>query len=208
MPPESFVVPRFAAEPTQEHLPSGRWAETLRAELLKAALDLGDIGEPGDIVWFPDRTYAGRTFVPATARTSANLELFGYVSYVVNDEPGNFHTVADVTEELAEVHPEWKIDLCDEVIGSWRGPGSKVAQMTLVWGVPQTAGGAIATAELGDRVRVTVDQCELVENRLTLIAPDDFGGDTLEVRIYDAGGTELAVESLYEEDDEEDADAS
>ncbi|MCW2991762.1 MAG: hypothetical protein JWM73_2356 [Solirubrobacterales bacterium] len=208
MPPEPFVVPRFAAEPTQEHLPSGRWADTLRAELLKAALDLGDIGEPGDIVWFPDRTYAGRTFVPATARTSSNLELFGYVSYVVSDEPGNFHTVADVTEEIAEEHPEWKVDLCDEVIGSWRGPGGKTAQMTLVWGVPQVAGGAVATAELGGRVRVTVDQCALVENRLTLIAPDDFGGDTLEVRVYDAGGKELAVESLYEEDDEEDADAS
>jgi len=204
MPPEPFVVPRFAAEPPQEHLPSGRWSDTLRAEFLRAALELGEIGEPGDIVWFPDRTYAGRTFVPVTTRTSTNLELFGYVSYVVNDEPGNFHTVADVTEEIAEEHPEWKIDLCDEVVGAWRGPGDKTAQMTLVWGVPQVAGGAVATAELGGRVRVTVDQCELIENRLTLIAPDDFGGDTLEVRVYDAGGKELAVESLYEDDGEDD----
>jgi hypothetical protein len=39
-----------------------------------------------------------------------------------------------------------------------------------------------------------------MENRLTLIAPDDFGGDTLEVRVYDAKGVELATESLYEED--------
>lgn len=199
MPPETFVVPRFAAEPPQEHLPSGRWADTLRAELLGAAQDLGDIGEPGDVVWFPDRTYAGRTFVPATSRTSTGLELFGYVSYVVNEEPGNYHTVADVTEEIAESHPEWTVDLCDEVIGTWRGSG-KVAQMTLVWGVPLVAGGALATAELGGRVRVTVDQCALIENRLTLIAPDDFGGDTLDVRIYDTKGTELAVESLYEED--------
>ena len=202
MPPETFIVPRFAAEPPQEQLPTGRWADILRAELLRSALELGEIGEPGDVVWFPDRTYAGRTFVPATARTSTNLELFGYVSYVVTDEPGNFHTVADVTEEIAEEHPEWKIDLCDEVVSTWRGPGGKVAQMTLVWGVPQVPGGAVATAELGGRVRVTVDQCELIENRLTLIAPDDFGGDTLEVRVYDAGGAELAVESLYEDDDE------
>jgi hypothetical protein len=202
VPPESFVVPRFAAEPSQEHLPSGRWADTLRAELLRAALDLGEIGVPGEIVWFPDRTYGGRTFVPATARTSEGLELFGYVSYVVNDEPGNYHTVTDVTEEIAEQHPEWKIDLCDEVVGTWRGGGGKIAQMTLVWGVPQVPGGAVATAELGGRVRVTVDQCELIENRLTLIAPDDFGGDTLEVRVYDDRGNELAVESLYEDDDE------
>jgi hypothetical protein len=203
VPPEPFVVPRFAAEPTQEQLPSGRWADTLRAEFLRAALELGEIGEPGDIVWFPDRTYAGRTFVPATTRTTKDLELFGYVSYVVSDEPGNFHTVADVTEELAETHPEWKIDLCDEIIGTWRGPGGRTAQMTLVWGVPQVPGGAVATAELGGRVRVTVDQCELVENRLTLIAPDDIGGDTLEVRVYDADGKELAVESLYEEDEDD-----
>jgi hypothetical protein len=200
MPPESFIAPRFAAEPPQEHLPSGRWAATLRAELLAAAQDLGEVGEPGDVVWFPDRTYAGRTFVPATARTSTGLELFGYVSYVVSDEPGAFHTVADVTEEIAEAHPEWKIDLCDEIIGTWRGDGGKVAQMTLVWGVPMVAGAAVATAELGGRVRVTVDQCPLVENRFTLIAPDDFGGDTLEVRAYDDRGAEVAVESLYEDE--------
>lgn len=203
MPPETWIVPRFAAEPPQEQLPSGRWADTLRVALLRATEDLGEIGEVGDIVWFPDRTYAGRTFVPATARTSTNLEVFGYVSYVISDEPGNFHSVADVTEELAENHPEWKIDLCDEVVGTWRGPGDKTAQMTLVWGVPAVAGGVVATAELGDRVRVTVDQCELFENRLTLIAPDDFGGDTLEVRVYDGRGTEVAVESLYEEDGED-----
>ena len=203
MPPETFVVPRFAAEPPQEQLPTGRWADILRAELLRSALELGEIGEPGDVVWFPDRTYAGRTFVPATARTSSGLELFGYVSYVVTDEPGNFHSVADVTEELVEEHPEWKIDLCDEVVGTWRGPEGRSASMTLVWGVPQVPGAAVATAELGGRVRATVDQCEIVENRLTLIAPDDIGGDTLEVRVYDAKGTELAVESLYEDDDEE-----
>ncbi|MDX6641411.1 MAG: hypothetical protein QOF12_2422 [Solirubrobacteraceae bacterium] len=200
MPPESFIAPRFAAEPPQEHLPSGRWAATLQAELLAAAQDLGEVGEPGDVVWFPDRTYAGRTFVPATARTSTGLELFGYVSYVVSDEPGSFHTVADVTEEVAEAHPEWKIDLCDEIIGTWRGDGGKVAQMTLVWGVPMVAGAAVATAELGGRVRVTVDQCPLVENRFTLVAPDDFGGDTLEVRAYDDRGAEVAVESLYEDE--------
>lgn len=200
MPPESFAVPRFAAEPPQEHLPIGRWADTLRAELLGAAQALGEIGEPGEVVFYPDRTYGGRTFVPATVRTSADLELFGYVSYVVDDEPGSFHSVADVTEELAEAHPEWRIDLCDEVIGTWRGEGGKRAQMTLVWGNPVEPGGAVATAELGGRVRVTVDQCRLIEGRFTLVAPDDYGGDTLEVRVYDERGNERAAESLYEDE--------
>ena len=198
MPPEDRFVIRFAAEPPQEPLPYGRWADTLRAELLAAALALGDeIGEPGDIVWFPDRTYGGRTYVPATARTSTGLELFGYVSYAVDDEPGAFTAVADVTEEVAEAHPEWKIDLCDEVIGSWRGENGKVAQMTLVWGVPLVDGASVATAELA---RLAVDQCELLENRFTLVAPDDYRGDTLDVRLWNARGDELAVESLYEDD--------
>lgn len=200
MPPESFLVPRFAAEPPQEALPSGRWAATLRAELLRAAEGLDGVGEVGDVVWFPDRTYGGRTYVPGTARTSTGLELFGYVSYRADDEPGAFTAVADLTEELAEDHPEWQVDLCDEVIGTWRGAGGRTAQMTLVWGVPQAAGGATATAELGHRVRVTVDQCELIENRLTLLAPDDVGGDTLEVRVYDGRGRQLAAESLYEDE--------
>jgi hypothetical protein len=198
MPPEPRFVPRFAAEPPQEPLPYGRWADTLRAELLAATLALGDdIGEPGDIVWFPDRTYAGRTYVPATARTSTGLELFGHVSYGVADEPGEFSAVADVTEQVAEAHPEWKIDLCDEVVGPWRGEQGNVAQMTLVWGVPLVDGAAVATAELA---RLVVDQCELVENRFTLLAPDDYRGDTLDVRVWDGRANELAVESLYEED--------
>lgn len=200
MPPETWIVPRFAAEPPQEQLPGGRWADALREQFLDAVGELDDVGEVGDIVWFPDRTYAGRTFVPATARTSADVEVFGYVSFVVGDEPGDFHTVADSTEELAENNPEWQIDLCDEVIGAWRGQGGKTAQMTLVWGVPQVAGGAVATGELGNRVRVTVDQCALLENRFTLLAPDDFGGDTLEVRVFDGRGNQLAAESLYEDD--------
>ncbi len=198
MPPEPRFVPRFAAEPPQEPLPYGRWADTLRAELLAAALALGEeIGEPGDIVWYPDRTYAGRTYVPGTARTSTGLELFGYVSYAVSDEPGAFTATADVTEETAEAHPEWRIDLCDEVIGSWRGEQGKAAQVTLVWGVPLVDGGAIATAELA---KLAVDQCELIENRFTLVAPDDYRGDTIDVRVWDARGRELAMESLYEED--------
>ena len=40
------------------------------------------------------------------------------------------------------------MDLCEEVIGGWRGENGKVAAMTLVWGVPLVRGGAVATAEL------------------------------------------------------------
>ena len=72
--------------------------------------------------------------------------------------------------------------------------------MTLVWGVPLVAGGDIVTAELAN---LAVDQCELVEERFTLIAPDDYRCDFLEVKLWGRRGEELAVESLYVEDDDE-----
>ena len=71
--------------------------------------------------------------------------------------------------------------------------------MTLVWGVPLIPGGAIVTAELAN---LAVDQCELVEERFTLIAPDNYRGDYLEVKLWGRRGEELAAESLYV--DEED----
>ena len=87
------------------------------------------------------------------------------------------------------------MDLCEEVIGGWRGEHGNVAAMTLVWGRPLVQAGAVVTAELAD---LAVDQCELVEGRFTLVAPDDYRGDTLDVKLWDARGEELAAESLYE----------
>ena len=86
------------------------------------------------------------------------------------------------------------MDLCDEVIGAWRGHAGAVAAMTLVWGHPLVSGGRIATAELAD---LAVDQCELIEERFTLIAPDDYRHDLLEIKLFGAKGQELARESLY-----------
>jgi hypothetical protein len=204
MPPTDRLVPRFAAEPPQDMLPYGRWAERLSSEFLAACLrvDAGeeDLGEPGEITWFPDRTWHGRTYVPATSRTSTGLELFGHVSYIAgseDEEPADFHATADVTDETAEANPDWRIDLCDEAIGSWRGEQGKVATMTLVWGRPLVDGGEVVTAELAD---LAVDQCYLSEGRFTLIAPDDYRGDTLEILLFDRRGQELARESLYEEE--------
>jgi hypothetical protein len=81
-----------------------------------------------------------------------------------------------------------------------------VASITLVWGHPLVSGGRIVTAELAD---LTVDQCELVEERFTLIAPDDYRHDLLEIKLFGAKGHELARESLYAgEEDEEGATAN
>ena len=210
MAPETRFVTRFAAEPPQGALPTGRWASTLQAEFLAACLRIDaegeDLGELGEISWYPDRTWWGRTYVPATARTSTGLELFGYVSYLPGDEgadgpdqePAEFESSADFTNETAEENPDWKLDLCDEVIGGWRGEQGRRAAMTLVWGRPLVRGGAIVTAELAELV---VDQCALLDDRFTLIAPDDYRGDFLDIKLFSIRGEELAAESLYEEED-------
>ncbi len=149
MAPVERFVPRFAAEPPQEGLPYGRWAERLERELLAASLDLADapedLGEPGEILWYPDRSWHGRTYVPATTTTSRGYELYGYVRYVPageeGGEPSDFTAQMDFTDQTADANPQWSLDLCDEVIGSWRGLGGDVAAMTLVWGRPLVAGG-------------------------------------------------------------------
>jgi hypothetical protein len=206
MPPTDRFVISFAAEPPQEALPYGRWADTLREHFLAACREIDsegeDLGEAGEIAWFPDRTYCGRTYVPAVARTTTGYELFGFVSFNEGSGggPADFQTRAEFTSETAESNPDWKLDLNDDVVGRWRGEQGNVAEMTLVWGVPLIAGGAVVTAELAS---LAVDQCELIEERFTLLAPDNYRSDYLEIKLWDRRGSELASESLYVEDDEE-----
>jgi hypothetical protein len=204
MPPTDRFVISFAAEPPQETLPYGRWASTLSEHFLAACREIDaegeEIGEPGEIRWFPDRSYAGRTYIPATAQTDAGYELFGYVSfYEASGGPSDFGAHADFTSELAESNPEWKLDLNDEVIATWRGEQGNSADITLVWGVPLIPGGALVTAELAN---LAVDQCELVDDSFTLIAPDNYRQDFLEIKLWSQRGDELAAESLYVEDED------
>src|ERR1700742_3265868 len=160
MPPVERFVCRFSAEPPQEALPHGAWAQTLQAEFLAACLRIDsegqELGEARELRWFPDRTWNGRTYVPVTARTTTALELFGYVSCLRGDaeeggigaEPTDFEATADFTAETADRNPDWKIDICEEVVGGWRGEGGRGADMTLVWGVPMLARAVVATGEL------------------------------------------------------------
>ncbi len=205
-PTDRFVI-SFAAEPPQEALPYGRWADTLREHFLAACREIDaedeDLGEAGELAWFPDRSYAGRTYVPAVARTTTGYELFGYVAFSEGSGgPNDFEARADFTSETAESNPDWKLDLNDDVIGQWRGEQGNRADMTLVWGVPLIPGGAIVTAELAN---LAVDQCAVLEERFTLLAPDNYRSDFLEVKLWDKGGSELASESLYVDDEDGEA---
>jgi hypothetical protein len=203
MPPDQRPIPRFVAEPPHDSLPYGRWADQLGARFLEACAVIdteGDeIGEPDEIRWFPERTFDGRTYVPAAASTSAGFEVIGFVSFVhaAGGEPESFYSRADYTDETAEANPDWKLDLSDEEIGTWHGPRDLSANFTLVWGVALVPGGAIATTELGP---TTTDQCEVVEDRFTLVSLDGWTGDLLTVHLWGGTGDELASESLYEDE--------
>lgn len=203
------VICRFSAEPPQDDLPTGAWADRLREEFLAACLRIdGDpeaIGASGEVVFHPDRTWSGRTYVPVTARTDTGAELYGHVSFAApvsedDTEPTDLDAWADYADETADDHPEWRLDLNADVVGQWRGEHRQVAAMTLVWGRRLLDAGEWVTAELGD---LTVDACALIEERFTLLAPDAYGGDYLEIALRgEAAQRELARESLYEDEDD------
>ena len=203
MPPEQRPIPRFIAEPAHDALPYGRWADQLRGLFLDAVAQIEtdgeELGEAGDVSWYPERTVGGRTYIPATAHTTENFEVFGYVAFDhgPGGEPSSFTAHADYTDETAAANPDWELDLSDEEIGTWRGSRELSANIALIWGHALRPGGALATAELGP---TTTDQCEVIEDRFTLVSLDEWTGDFLEVRLWDAKGGLVASESLYEED--------
>jgi hypothetical protein len=209
MPPVPRQIPRFCAEPPQEPIPYGRWGEALAEHFTTAAAEglrarpaePGASGpEIGPITWFPDRTWNGRTYFPATAPTEDGGEVFGYVSYSREHEGAqatDFSAEADFTDETAAENPDWTLDLSDFEIGHWRGTEGRRGIITLVWGVALVPNGAAVTAELGPE---TTDQCELIDERFTLVSLDAYTGDYVEVRLYGARGAELARESLYEDE--------
>ena len=203
MPPVERPIPMYIAEPPQEALPYGRWAEALGERFLEACKAVeadDDLGEPGEVAWFPDRTWSGRTYMPASTITTNGFEIFGFVSFTREHQGAealNFESWADYTDETAEANPDWDLDLRDHTIGAWRGRDGRTGEVTMVWGDALVTGGAVATAELGPS---TTDQCVLAENRFTLVSLDAFTGDYVEVRLFADRGRELAVESLYEDE--------
>ena len=171
-----------------------------------------EIGEVGALLsTTPTAPGAGRTYVPVTARTTTGLDVFGHgllhprptprprTTYF--REPSHFSAAAaDFTDETAEANPRVEArPLRRGHRAGWRGEGNRVAAITLVWGRALTGGGTVVTAELAG---LAVDQCPLADDRFTLIAPDNYRSDYLEVLLWDRSGRQLAVgrESLYEDD--------
>src|SRR2546421_9258907 len=100
MPPIDRPLPRFIAEPPHELEPYGRFGERLAEVFLAACGAVDDAPgtvDPDRIDWHPERHYAGRTYVPATAPADEGTEFFGYVSFArpEDGEPTDFRAVAD-----------------------------------------------------------------------------------------------------------------
>jgi hypothetical protein len=208
MPPNPRPIPRFIADSSQEGIAHGRWAEQLAESFRHACGEVKElpagVSAPEKIDWFPERSWGGRTWVPATARVEAEsgqIELFGHVSYVPREEgdPEDLRAEADFTDVLAEDNSDWKIDLNDDVIGRWRGEGGMAGDVTLVWGRPLVPGAVAATAELDAE---TVDQEPTSDDRFTLVALDalaGYGDDIfMTVKLWSKRAQELAAESLYD----------
>ncbi len=227
-PPSARPFPRFIADAAQEPEPTGRWAERLTQHFAEAcgplAPDAGSSLNIESIRWFPERAWGGRVYVPATARAQdpsvpsdspkgsepVLVEFYGWVSFVASggseDEPTDFRAKADFTDVTADDSPEWEIDLSDDVIGPWRSEAGRGGDVTLVWGLPMVRGAVAATAELDGEV---VDQAPIRDGRFSLVAVDavrGFGdGDVyMTVRLWDRRLRQVAAESLYAEDSEND----
>jgi hypothetical protein len=216
VPPLARPFPRFLADSPQEPAPYGDWGTRLAAAFADACEPLvteaGSAVDPETLRWFPERTWGGRVYVPASARAaepSADgvlCEYYGHVSFVrpEDGEPGDIRAWADFTDVTAEDNPDWQMDLNDDVIGAWRAERGRGGEVTLVWGTPFVRGALAVTAELGGDV---VDQAAVVDGRFTLIGVDavtGFGDDHyMTVRLWDRRLRELASESLYEEAGEE-----
>jgi hypothetical protein len=208
MPPNPRPVPRFIADSTQEGIPHGRFAERLAGPFREACdriEELPDGVEPdAELVWFPERAWGGRIWVPCTTRAEGpegELELFGHVSYARPEEgePTDFRSKADFTDVIAEANPDWKIDLNDDVIGRWLGENGRAGDVTLVWGRPLIANAVAATAELELE---TVDQELISDGRFTIVALDalkGYGDDIfMQIKLWSRRAQELASESLYD----------
>jgi hypothetical protein len=219
MPPVARPFPRFIADSAQESRPYGRWEERLTEAFVAACGDIAsEAGTQVDaegLRFFPERTWGGRTYVPASGRGAAEVdgvvpEFFGHISFLRNPdgEPGELVPAVDFTDVTAEENPEWKVDLNDDVIGTWRADGGRGGDVTLIWGTPLVRGALAATAELAGEV---VDQAAVIEGRFTLVAVDavhGFGDDVfLDVKLWDRRLREIASESLYADEDEDGDDA-
>lgn len=217
-PPIARPFPRFMSDTVQEPPPYGDWAERLRATFAEACAPLAEEAgaplDPETLLFFPERTWGGRTYLPVVGFASEEdggiPEYFGYIRFERGEdgEPGELVADADFTDVVAEDNPDWAIDLNDSVVGEWRADGGRGGEVTLIWGRPLVRGAIAASAELGGGD--VLDQAAVNDGRFSLLAVDavhGFGEELyLEIKLWDRRLNEVASESLYDDEVDEDAD--
>ena len=179
MPPEERFVCRFAAEPSAGPAalrPLGRHARTPSSwrRACGSTTRARTSARPGQMTWFPDRTWGGRTYVPASTRSSTGFELYGYVSFTPGDQPRSPRTsshgrTSPTSPPTTTPSGGWTSPR--RSIGGWRGEQGKVAAMTLVWGHPLLRGAATATAELARPDRRPVHRSPRIASRCSPPTP-------------------------------------
>ena len=213
MPPVERFVCRFAAEPPQEAPPHGAWADTCRRSSSPPACGstrrARSSARRGELRWFPDRTWNGPH---VRARDGAHVVRPGAVRLrllpprrpgrtAASAEPSDFAATADFTDETAERNPEWRIDLCEEVVGGWRGEGGRVRGDDARLGR-----AAVSRRRARDRGARRPRRRPVRDPRRPLHA-DRARRLPLglpRVKLWDADGRSSLRESLYVEDEDED----
>ena len=165
-----------------------------------------DLGEPGEIDLVPG-PHLARAHVRARDRAHRHgLELFGYVSFAPGgdgEEPGDFHAVRRL-HRARPPRPTPTGRSTSATRSSARGAASRARPppMTLVWGRPLVDGGAVVTAELADLARRPVRAARGPLHAAS--RPTTTAATRSTSSVFDRRGGELAHESLYAEDDDED----
>ena len=206
-PTDRFVI-SFAAEPPQEPIPYGRWADTLRGHV--------PVGVPRD-------RHRGRGHrrsrarsrgspiartpgAPTSRRSRARRGLRAVRVRVVHAMPVGGPDRTSRRGPTSPRRPPTPIpsgSLTSTTTSSacWRGEQGKTADMTLVWGVPMVAGGVDRDRRAGEPRGRSV---RARRERFTLVAPDNYRGDYVEIKLWGRRGEELAVESLYVDEGDDD----
>src|SRR5690242_10825345 len=95
MPPTKRPFPRFIADASQQGRAYGRFEDRLRNEFARACqplkVEAGAELDPMTVKWFPDRSWGGRVYVPASGRAATETvgedgeavlaEFYGWVSF-------------------------------------------------------------------------------------------------------------------------------
>jgi len=198
MPPTGEIVPRYVAEPPQVD-PARSLRRPLAREFLDAVQRLDGSANPASCPSSPDRSgtaiHTCRS-PAASADGSRGLRVRDVLGFppTAPSRPTSLPT-RTTHDETPIPTPIGKIDLCDEVIGGWRGVTRRQRLDDLVWGRPRRAAASRRRARRAHRRRVRAVRGPLH----ACSAPERLRRQLLEIALTTAG-SELARESLYEDD--------